>query len=266
MVDLRVKISRSQAGRLGAIERNRLYGNPGTPAGRKKGGLTTTRLFRENPTLAKRKGFRILKDISYPVKSAALAEFIGIVLGDGSISEYQIRISSNSKTDRAHMEYIKTLIHKLFHLDSHVALRPKNTIDITVSSRKLVDFLLRLGLKKGDKIRQQADIPAWISQNREFSRGCLRGLIDTDGGFYFHTHTTKGIRYRHIGLCFTNHSLHLLDAVYRMLRKNDINAKTDERHHVAVYNRRDLTKYMTIVGSHNPKHIEKFRLYKNSKV
>lgn len=254
------------AARLGALRRNELYGNPGTPEGRRKGGLISSLKFRTNPEFAKKVGFKLRKQIIYPWKSSLLAEFIGIILGDGTISDHQVRISINSKTDKSYAYFIKRIIADLFKITSTIAVRNKNTIDVTISGKNLVDFLLKCGMKKGNKMLNGADVPEWIYIDNEFIKSCLRGLVDTDGGIYFHNHTTKGIRYRHMGLCFTSHSKPLLNSVHKMLLNFGINCKNDGKRHVSIYDRKHINKYMQIIGSHNSKHIERFKSYKSSKV
>lgn len=255
-----------KAARLGALRRNELYGNPGTAEGRRRGGSVSALKFRNDPEFAKKVGFKLRKYIIYPQKSSLLAELIGILLGDGSINEYQVRVYNNSKTDRNYAYFIKKVIHNLFKINPTITVRDKNTIIVTASSKNLVAFLMDCGMKKGDKMLNGADVPEWILKNDEFTKSCLRGLVDTDGGIYFHNHTTKGIRYRHMGLCFTSHSKLLLNSVYRMLLSFDIKCKTDEERHVMIYDRMEVNKYMKIIGSHNSKHINRFKSYKNSKV
>lgn len=50
-----------------------------------------------------------------------------------------------------------------------------------VSSVELSKFLVSIGLCVGDKIRNQIDVPGWIFEDQEYIKGCIRGLIDTDG-------------------------------------------------------------------------------------
>lgn len=258
--------STKKAARLGAIKRNELYGNPGTSEGRKKGGMTSSLKFQMNPEFAKKVGFKVRKQIFYPQISSLLTEFIGIVLGDGTISEYQVKISTNSKTDRLHAYFTKKLVIDLFNIVPTIRIRKKNTLDIIISSKNLVNFLLSCGLKKGDKILQGVDVPKWIFRDKELVKGCLRGLIDSDGSIYFHIHTTKGIKYRNMGLCFTSRSRPLLTSVYRMFLDLGIAAKSDKKKHVSIYDRKEINRYMQIVGSHNLKHIKRFKSYKNSKI
>jgi hypothetical protein len=47
--------------RLGGLRRVELYGNPGTPEGRSKGGKKTIRLFHRDKDLARKAGFIIRK-------------------------------------------------------------------------------------------------------------------------------------------------------------------------------------------------------------
>lgn len=242
---------KQKAGRLGAIRRNERYGNPGTAQGRRTGGLSSRGR---------------LKKITIPLKTPELAEFIGIVLGDGSLTDYQVKIYFNARTDREYAAFVGDLAKKLFDLCSTVSLRPKNTLELVVSSTMLVDYLKKLGLQKGNKIAHTVGVPSWILEERDLVRACLRGLIDTDGGVYFHTHTTKGIRYRNMALCFTSRSRPLLDAVHSMFQEMMISAKNDLRERILVYNKRDIDLYMSSVGSHNAHVLERYRSYRGSKI
>lgn len=260
-----MKISPQLAGRLGAFRRNSIYGNPATEASRRKGGLSSYLNFTYNPELAASVGFKLEKEILTPRKTPLLAEFIGIVLGDGSISDYQVRVYFNAKTDAFYASFVKDMVLRLFNIDSKIALRPKNTIELTISSRALVKLLLDLGLGKGSKIKQEINIPFWILNKIENARACLRGLMDTDGGVYFHTHTTKGIKYKNMALCFTSRSKPLLCSVESIFSSMGIDAKNNLIERISVYNRSDIEKYMNIVGSHNSNFIRRFESYKGTK-
>ena len=123
--------------------------------------------------------------IKIPRFSKELAEFTGIVLGDGGISDSQLKITTNRVSMTAlYVIFIKNLIKKLFHLEPSVCLRKKDVLalDIVVSRIKLVEFCnKKLGLHIGNKLKQGLDIPSWVRKNPEFEKSCVRGLIDTDG-------------------------------------------------------------------------------------
>lgn len=254
------------AARLGALRRNELYGSPGTPEGRRRGGLVSALKSRNDPEFAKKVGFKVRKHIIRPQRSYLLAELIGILLGDGSINEYQVRVYNNNKTDRNYAYFIKKVIHHLFKINVSITVGDKNTVIVTASNKNLIVFLIDCGMKKGDKMLNGADVPEWILKDNEFTKSCLRGLVDTDGGIYFHQHTTKGIKYRHMGLCFTSHSKAILNSVHKMFLRFNLNCKIAGGRHIFLYDRKEVGRYMEIIGSHNSKHIERFRSYKSSKV
>lgn len=124
----------------------------------------------------------------HPIKqlkeSEKLAEFIGIMLGDGNIWKNQIRIAF----DKRNIKYID-YVDKLFK--GIVGLRPKrrilektNQAYLYFYSRDFVNKLIEFGLKRGSKIGNQIGIPNWIKENKIYAKACVRGLIDTDGCIY----------------------------------------------------------------------------------
>src|SRR3989344_3154088 len=94
-------------GRKGGLSRMRLYGNPGTKLGRSLGGqksLQTHRLNGASPF--------VVRKILIPSFSSDLAEFIGIVLGDGGITSRQVVITLHKDDDRDYAEYVVGLVKK----------------------------------------------------------------------------------------------------------------------------------------------------------
>lgn len=258
--------STAKAGKIGAIARYAIYGNPGTPAGRMKGGMISQQRRRENPELYIDSGVIFRKKIRIPEDTKELAEFIGIVLGDGSVRQHQVAITVNLTTDWEYGLYIVEQAQKLFDLTAGIIKsRSDNTLYLTLTSTTLVEFLLSKGLKRGDKIAQQIDIPDWILKDSFLQGWCVRGLIDTDGSVYYHTHTTKGIQYRNVGLCFTSHSLPLLKSVHQILHGSGLNAKCDGKRHVAIYGEAGIRSYFDRIGTSNPKHLSRFYGWLKSK-
>lgn len=247
----------SKAARQGALARNKLYGNPGTPEGRRKGGLVTIKKFANNPNLARASGVIIRKDISYPKRCSELAEFVGIVLGDGGLSEYQLRVTLNRETDIRYVDFVRSLIKKLFNAPSLLILHKcDKSIDVTVYSRNLVEFLEKIGLKRGNKIKNKVDVPVWIKRNKRFQLACLRGLMDTDGSFYSYSHTVMKRKYLNYALCFTNRSKNLLKSTLKILKSHNF-APIIVNERVYLYNRKDIIRYFEIVSSHN--YLEKYK-------
>lgn len=199
--------------------------------------------------------------IRKPPKTADLAEFVGILLGDGGITSSQITISLHIK-EVAYKNFICTLIKKLFHTDPKVYERPDYSVTIiTISSVELVSFCMSLGLVTGNKVQQQVDVPDWIKKSQKFSVACLRGLVDTDGSVYNECHTIKEKRYCYPRLAFTNSSKPLLHFADKILRGLAFSSKIRNNVRVQVENIEEIRRYFKVVGSHNPKHASRFQSF-----
>src|SRR3989338_671391 len=96
------------------------------------------------------------KVISIPKRGENLAEFIGIMLGDGNIFSYRkgkkisvhsVRIAGNSGADRDYIEhFVAPLSEKLFGIKSHIVFHKKfNCIYAVMYSVQLVNFLSKQG-------------------------------------------------------------------------------------------------------------------------
>lgn len=237
------------------------HGPPGTPEGRRKGGLISQQRRRENPEYYRSIGVIVRGKISIPRVGGELAEFIGTVLGDGHLSKDQCFIYFNMKKDQEYADYIKKLIQKLFKYDPYKFYRRKQGVLILLTSgRNLIDFLVSKGLKTGNKVKQQVEVPLWIRNNFNYSKKCLRGLMDTDGGIFIHRYKVGGKEYQYRKICFTNKSQPLLDFVYGTLKKIDLTPKYKEEKRVWLYSEKEVSQYLKIVGSSN------FRLLKNGLV
>ncbi|MCX6720049.1 MAG: hypothetical protein NTV36_02990 [Candidatus Staskawiczbacteria bacterium] len=206
-----------------------------------------------------------LKDplpIKIPKFSKDLAEFTGIMLGDGGISANQVKITTNMIDDAQYAIFIKNLIKKLFDLKPSVCPRKKDVsaLDIIISRIKLVEFCnQKLGLHIGNKLKQGLDIPAWIRKNSEFEKACVRGLIDTDGCVFDECHDIKGKKYNYKRLNFTSASPELIKSVFEILEKNGLSPKIKNSRQVNIENKENIKKYFKIVGTSNPKHLNRYK-------
>lgn len=251
-----------EAGKIGAIKRYEMYGSPGTKEGRSKGGKISCFV---QQTAAKKgvvTGFIVRKDVNLPSYSENLAEAVGIILGDGSISKFQISISSSAKVDNEYADYISRLFKGLFKVDVARLKIRKNTIVQTISSREVVEYFNKMGLKIGDKLKNNITIPRWIVSNESYLKACLKGLFDTDGCIYYHCHYTRGREYNDIGWEFRNLNVNLLKEFQNFLLKKGFNSKI-KKASIAIYNRHDISKYFKEIGSNNPKHIKRYLQYFN---
>lgn len=199
--------------------------------------------------------------INKPIKSENLAEFVGIVLGDGGITHRQITISLCSKNEEEYSKFVTKLIKKLFNVPIGIYYDKKYlAVDLVVSRSELVRFCIeKLGLKQGNKIKQQVDIPNWIKQNKLYLIACIRGLIDTDGCVFTHRYKSKGKWYDYKKLCFTSYSEPLRQSVFNALKDIGLNPRLAQKRDVRIDSIEDTQKYFQLVKSHNPRHLKRYK-------
>ena len=199
------------------------------------------------------------KEIRLPQKSIDLAEFCGILIGDGGITKYQVTITLNGVTDRAYSQFVVTLIQKLFQFNAKVyKVKSSKAINVSISSRNVVIFLVGLGIKLGHKLKQNFSIPQWIMDSKEYRIACLRGMIDTDGCVVHETHIIKEKKYTYPRLNFTSASPLLIKQAIETLLGLGFNPEIRSKERsVQLENLQEICKYFYIVGSSNPKHLER---------
>ncbi|EKE10593.1 MAG: hypothetical protein ACD_15C00237G0009 [uncultured bacterium] len=195
-----------------------------------------------------------------PKFSKKLAEFVGIMLGDGGMTSYQAKITLHCKDDLEYSCFVEKLITKLFNLKPSKKFRNDcNALNIVMSRVELVKFLIeKVGLSIGNKVKHQVDIPDWIKNSEEFAIACVRGLIDTDGCIYDHAYMSKGKLYNYKKLQFTNMSKPLAHSVYKILNDNGLRAGLYFERDVRVENKKDVDRYFKIFKTHNTKHLNRY--------
>ncbi len=203
----------------------------------------------------------LCKPIRKPRYSQALAEFVGIILGDGSIGKSQISITLHSEDDKEYSKFVVKLIKKLFNVYVGICYRKDvKATSYNVSRTELIYFCIeKLGLKKGNKIKQQVDIPDWIKENKLYSIACVRGLVDTDGCIFTHRYKVNGKFYNYKKLSFTSYSKPLRYSVFKIMKDNGLNPRFSRDRDVRLDSIKDMQKYFRIIGSHNPKHLKRLK-------
>lgn len=209
----------------------------------------------------------VSKYIKLPTNSTGLAEFIGIILGDGSITKRQVAVTLNRTDDLNFSLYVKNLIIKLFAVNPAVYNFSKKdcVLNIVISRTKLTDFLLKMGMKIGNKVRQQVDVPGWITKKDLFVKNCIRGLLDTDGCFFVDKHRYKDKIYLNCGLNFTNRSLPLLKFFKENLERFGYHPTQKTKFSIFLRREEEIVRYFKEIGSSNLKHLSKFKKYYNNR-
>ena len=228
-----------------------------------KGGEVSQRRRRENPEKYRKLGCIVRKDFFVPRYSESLAELIGIILGDGAISKYQVRISLESNRDKYYIPFVADLMTAQFGERPYIASEKReNCTHLTLSGINLVVTLERLGMQRGNKITNQISFPDWIKENLAYRIAFTRGVFDTDGGFYFHEKAQR----KYLGWCFCSFSKPLLNDVGETLRKLGFNVKKVGEHKLYMYSLSSISRYMEIIGSSNPKNATKLELRRGAGV
>ena len=138
----------------------------------------------------------ILK-IKTPRHNRNLAEFLGILFGDGSsyrreivkkIRDYQIRIAGHSSNDKDYLiNFVKPLAKDLFGIEGKIHPHYNEDINclyLKLNGKLLSYFLENIGFPPGNKIKNRLVIPNWIKTDTSYLTAFLRGLVDTDGSIY----------------------------------------------------------------------------------
>lgn len=195
------------------------------------------------------------RSILKPKESKELAEFIGIMMGDGGMTRYQCKITLNKNDDKEYAHYVKKMIERLFKKVPSMHER-ESVLLLEISSTELVAYMQSLGLHIGNKLKQGLDIPEWVKNNEVFSRACIRGIFDTDGCVVTHTYMSKGHMYSYKKLTFTSASPKLLTSIAHVLSESGFTPRVRPRD-VWLDSKKDVSRYFKIVDSSNPKHLNR---------
>jgi DNA-binding transcriptional regulator WhiA len=209
------------------------------------------------------------KKVIIPKQSKLLAEFLGIMMGDGGINNlWQATITLNAVADAKYAQYIFSLCKKLFGIVPAVRKRKGNkALVISLASTSVVDFLVSQGLSRGNKIKNGLNIPDWIFKNKSYQKLCLRGLVDTDGCIYIHKHRVCGKLYQNIGLSFSSHSPELILFIIDTLEKFGIMAYiTGRGTEVCIYQKDHIAKYLKIFGTSNDRIRSVYKKWRDARV
>lgn len=191
-----------------------------------------------------------IKDIRYPEVNETLSEFIGIYLGDGTLTKNYVRISCDRHYDWPYVsEYVSRLAGGLFNLKPAIYCSG-GVVYLRLSSVKLCRYLKQeWNLPFGDKIKNKVEIPAEFMKGDELTNGCIRGLVDTDGSIS-KDNTSISLRYSSRNPYLLKQFIEIADGAGFLSFSNKREAGTKSLEKIKNYFRR--------IGSSNLKHIIRF--------
>jgi len=125
-----------------------------------------------------------------------LAQFIGIVLGDGHIDDHnwQIFVTFHGTLEKDYAIGVKSLMRQLFHKEPHQRnMRHSNAIQLRIDSKRAVQFLMSLGIPAGRRTGNPSNkIPSFVLDKEELLKARVRGLFDSEAGFsHRHHHAVR---------------------------------------------------------------------------
>ena len=207
------------------------------------------RLGIESMPERKEKYFGGLKEITIPKeRTRELAEFFGIMLGDGHVSHFQTIVTLGSK-ELLYVEYVSNLMRKLFKTPATICVRSDGYRDVYISSVILAGWLANEGLVS-NKVASQVVVPEWISEKLEFMQAFLKGFFDTDGSVY-------KIRFG-IQISLTNHSLPLLYSLREMFIRLEYCPSKVSAYRVYITRKLQVRRFFSEVKPANTKHLRRF--------
>ena len=198
-----------------------------------------------------------------------LAEFYGILLGDGCISKFYsqnrnkeiIRIDGHGTDDLEYYKHIQKIIKTITKRDINVKKRKhKNAIFLTFSNKKFSGFLnSKLGFPYGKKVGMT------INQEllkKESIKYVLRGLFDTDGSIYFTKNNWKREERTYPIIELSSHNNNLLNQLLKILRERKFNPILSHyKDSIKLHGKKQVTKWMDEIGSSNPHKKSKYSIW-----
>jgi DNA-binding transcriptional regulator WhiA len=177
-----------------------------------------------------------------------LAEFFGIMLGDGHLSHFQIAVNLGTK-ELEYAKYVSLLIERNFNIRPKISVRKKGYKDVYIGSVTVTSWLVNEGLVY-NKVKSQVDVPEWIFSDKEFMKKFLKGFFDTDGSVY-------KLRYG-IQISLKNYSHPLLKSLQKMLSRLGYKPSRISSHSVYVTRRSDIVRFFEEIRPANSKHKKRY--------
>lgn len=186
-------------------------------------------------------------------KTSDLAEFVGIMIGDGHISHFQIVISLGNK-EKEYARHIVKLFHNIFDARPKVAARSSGYLDVYFGSVDLVKWLRKQGLVS-NKVKSQIRVPAWVMSRKNFMQRFIKGFFDTDGSIYRLKYGRQ--------IAFRNESAPILQALQVMLGKLKYKPSRISAGKLYLTRRIDIQRFFKEIQPSNSRHTKRFRLFKD---
>lgn len=193
--------------------------------------------------------------------NSKVAELVGILLGDGSISvrkdkgQNRIKISFNS-LELQYINFVSNILNEVFSVKPILKFRKsEQTADLFLFKEIFVKQVLELGLETSPKWNR-AKIPDKFLDN-DMELDVLRGYFDTDGSVVLTNN--NGTLYPRLEMKVCPSPMQ--KQFPEILEKNGFrfgfyNCGNGEKR-IQINGKRQLQKWLDLIGFHNEKHLLK---------
>lgn len=212
---------------------------------------------------------------SVMVKEEEVAEFVGIMIGDGSIGIYNTKAGNRIKIHRrvkvtldsrniGYINHVSKVMKNVLDITPRLFFKKKeNAVDISTHRKDKIDFVTNtIGLKASPKWGRM-EIPEKYSRGR-YGLLVLKGLFDTDGCLTIFNN--NGNTYPRIEIRLSPSPAQ--NQVSNILEEQGFNYKIQElergKTKVRISGVKELKRWFDLIGSSNPIHLEKSRRFLNS--
>ena len=201
-----------------------------------------------------------------------IAEFVGIMLGDGSIGyyknknkdkikeQYVVKTTLDSR-NKEYTDYVQKIMEEVLGKKPIPFYRNKeNTVDLRVFGKIYLEKTINeIGLKYSPKWNTMI-IPKKYFKKELFSF-IVKGLFDTDGCLSIFNN--NGILYLRIEIkiCPSPAQNQFIEIFKRLEIKHTVRKLDKEKIVLRINGKEQLRKWFKFIGSSNPIHIEKYRRF-----
>lgn len=200
------------------------------------------------------------------------SELIGAIIGDGNIrfsekhNQYYVEITGNKEFEKDYFQYLSGLLSREFKLNSKIR-ESQRGLRLRVYSKKLVQFLINLGLPYNRNKSQNVFIPTKIVEELELLVSCIKGISDTDGSLFF---SRKGNRKYYPSIEISTTSEKLAFQLKEIL-KDQFDLRIGFRsfkqgsyhriYRISINGTKMLEKWMNLIGFSNKRILDRYKKF-----
>ena len=205
-----------------------------------------------------------------------IAEFIGIMLGDGSIGIYKckakdkikehwrLKVTSDSR-NKDYINYVANLIENVLEYKPKIYYKKKeNAVDICIFKREIIRYALNnIQLKISPKWNNM-EIPKKFAKGK-LALWVLRGLFDTDGSVTIFNNNGKNYPRIEIRISPSPDQ----NQVIKILQENKFNFKIQKlekgKIKIRISGKNELKEWFNRIGSSNKYYLERAKPFLSKK-